>query len=186
MAWITQNRLQPYTPTRSEPYLTETIKRKISEKYFPRYPTKRACMLPLFHEVMHEYGFIAPQAMDEAAAFLEVSPAEVQDAVGFYEEFRFEPSGKYVVNVCRSISCEITGHENILAKIREVFGIDPGETTEDNLFTVFEVECLGTCESAPCALINEDLHGPLTPDGFVQTLKQLPANPSHSGNGHAH
>lgn len=184
MAWIVQNRLQQYQPSRSEPYLTDEIKKKISEKYFPRYPTKRACMMPLFHEIMHTYGFIAPQAIDEAAAFLEVQPSEVQDAVSFYEEFRFEPTGKYVVNVCRSISCEITGHENILKRIKDVFGIDPGETTDDNLFTVFEVECLGLCEKAPCALINEEIHGPLTPDGFVQTLKGLPKDGGHHGNGH--
>lgn len=178
MAWLVKDRLKPYTPTRTEPYLTEEIKRKISEKYFPRYPTKRACMLPLFHEVMHTYGFIAPQAMDEAAAFLEVSPSEVQDAVTFYEEFRFEPSGKYVVNVCRSISCEITGHEAIVNKIRDVFGIESGEVTDDGMIQLIEVECLGLCEKAPCALINGEPHGPLTPDGFIKTLQQLPKEPA--------
>jgi len=184
MAWIAQNRLQPLEPTRAEPYLTDAIKQKISEKYFPRYPTKRACMLPLFHEVMHTYGFIAPQAMDEAAAFLEISPSEVQDAVSFYEEFRFDKTGTYVVNVCRSLACELLGHEKILQKIRDVFGIDPGETTDDHKITVLEVECLGACEFAPCALINEDLHGPLTPDGFVKTLQSLPAEAKHDASTH--
>jgi len=118
MAWIVQNRLQAYTPTRTEPYITEKIKREIVEKYFPRYPTKQAALLPLFHLVMHEYGFIAPQAIDEAAALLGISAAEVQDAATFYEEFRFEPGGKYVVNVCRSIACELCGHEKILERLR--------------------------------------------------------------------
>jgi len=185
MAWLVKDRLQPYRPTRVEPFLTETIKGTIRDKYFPRYPTKRACMLPLFHLVMHEYGYISPDAVDEAAEFLEVSRAEVQDAVSFYEEFRFEPSGKYVVNVCRSIACELCGFEGIKQKISDVFGIGPGETTGDEKITFFEVECLGTCEFAPCALINEDLHGPLTPDGFVRTLQQLPAEPVKAhGNGH--
>ena len=186
MAWIVQDRLKPYTPTRTEPYLTEEIRKKISEKYFPRYPTKRAALLPLFHEVMHTYGYIAPQAIDEAAGFLEVPASEVQDAATFYEEFRFEPSGKYVVNVCRSISCEITGQEAISAKIREVFGIDNLETTDDGLITLIEVECLGLCERAPCALINGEAQGPLTPDAFVATLKGLPKEMKHHGNGHSH
>ncbi len=184
MAWIVQNRLQSYRPTRTEPYITDAIRREIVEKYFPRYPRKQAALLPLFHLIMHEYGFIAAQAIDEAATLLEITPAEVQDAATFYEEFRFEPSGKYVVNVCRSISCEICGHEKILEKIKQVFGIENFDTTDDGLITLFEVECLGLCEFAPCALINGHPHGPLTPDGFVQTLKALPKDATHPAHGH--
>ena len=173
MAWITQNRLQPRRPTRTEPYITGAIRTEIVEKYFPRYPRKQAALLPLFHLLMHEYGLIAPQAIDEAAALLEMTPAAVQDAASFYEEFRFEPAGKYVVNVCRSIACELCGHEKILQRLKEVFGIENGETTDDGLITLFEVECLGLCERAPAALINGEAHGPLTPDGFVETLRHL-------------
>ena len=64
MAWIVQNRLQQYKPTRTEPYITEAIRKEIVEKYFPRYPKKQAALLPLFHLIMHEYGFIAAQAID--------------------------------------------------------------------------------------------------------------------------
>ncbi len=184
MAWIVQDRLKMYQPTRKEPYITDAIRKEIVEKYFPRYPRKQVALLPLFHLIMHEYGFIAAPAIDEAATLLEITPAEVQDAASFYEEFRFEPSGKHVVNVCRSIACELCGHEKILDKIKQVFGIENFETTDDNLFTLFEVECLGTCEFAPAALIDGHLHGPLTPDGFVQTLKNLPKDTaSHATNG---
>ena len=186
MAWIVNNRLQPYTPTRTEPYISPKIREEIEQKYFPRYPTKRAALLPLFHLIMHEYGFIAAQAIDEAAQLLQVPASEVQDAATFYEEFRFEPTGKYVVNVCRSIACELCGSEQILKRIKEVFGVENFETTEDNLFTLFEVECVGLCELAPAALINGERQGPLTPDGFVQTLQQLPKESSHNGNGHGH
>lgn len=175
MAWIVEDRLKPYQPVRSEPYLTAQIKDHVAGKYFPRYPNKRAALLPLFHVVMHEYGYIPTQAIDEAADFLGLTRSEVQDAVTFYEEFRLEPTGAYVVNVCRSIACELCGHKDILAKIRDVFGIDPGETTDDHKITVLEVECLGACEQAPCALINEDLHGTINPGEFCATLKALPA-----------
>ena len=185
MAWTTLNRLQQYRPTRSEPYITDAIRNEIVEKYFPRYPRKQAALLPLFHLLMHEYGFIAPQAIDEAAVLLEITPAAAQDAASFYEEFRFEPSGKYVVQVCRSIACELCGHERILQRLKEVFGIENAETTDDGLITLFEVECLGLCERAPAALINGEAYGPLTPEGFVQTLKNLPKEPAnHHDNGH--
>ncbi len=180
MAWIVEDRLKQYQPTRSEPYLTAEIKSHIEQKYFPRYPRKQAALLPLFHTIMHTYGYIAPQAIDEAAGFLEISRAQVQDAVTFYEEFRLQESGKYVVNVCRSISCELRGHKAILDKIRDVFGIEPGETSDDNKFTVFEVECLGACEQAPCALVNEDLHGCIKPDALVKHLRALPDHPAEA------
>jgi NADH-quinone oxidoreductase subunit E len=186
MAWIVQNRLQPYTPTRTEPYITEKIRKEIVEKYFPRYPKKQAALLPLFHLIMHEYGFIAAQAIDEAAQLLEISPSEVQDAATFYEEFRFEPSGRNIVNVCRSISCELCGHEQLLARIKQVFGVENFETTDDGAFTVFEVECLGICEMAPAVLINGHPHGPMTPDGLVDALKNLPKDAPAHGNGHGH
>ena len=186
MAWIVQNRLQPPAPTdRTEPWITEAIKSKIVGTYFPRYPNKRAALLPLFHEIMHTHGFIAAGSIDEAAALLEITASEVQDAVTFYEEFRLAPTGKYVVNVCRSISCELCGSEDIKKKMKQTFGIDPGETTDDGLFTYFEVECLGLCEHAPAALINEDLVSTIKPDEFVNKLKALPKDSAPHGNGHA-
>ena len=186
MAWLVEDRLKPYQAKRAEPCLTPEIKKLIAEKYFPRYPTKHAALLPLFHIVMHEYGYIAEQAIDEAAEFLEITRAQVQDAVTFYEEFRLAPSGKYVVNVCRSIACELCGHKDIVEKIRQVFGIDPGETTDDNQITLFEVECLGACEQAPCALVNEDLHGCLEPQAFARHLQQLPAAGKQKNGTHEH
>ncbi|MGN6366725.1 MAG: NADH-quinone oxidoreductase subunit NuoE family protein [Phycisphaerae bacterium] len=185
MAWIVKNRLQMYTPTRTEPYITEKIRAEIEQKYFPRYPTKRAALLPLFHLIMHEYGHITAQAIDEAATLLQIPAAEVQDAASFYEEFRFEPSGKYVVNVCRSIACELCGSEQIFQRLKEVFGIENFETTDDNMLTLFEVECIGLCEKAPAALINGEPQGPLTPDAFIETLKNLPKEPANN-NGHGH
>lgn len=180
MAWIVEDRLKAYQPTRQEPYLTVKIKDEVSQKYFPRYPNKRAALLPLFHIIMHEYGYIAPQAIDEAAAFLELTPSQVQDAVSFYEEFRMEKTGRYVVNVCRSIACELCGYQQVVEKIREVFGIEPGETTDDGQITLLEVECLGACEQAPCALVNEDLHGQIKPAEFCGQLQQLRATPGHA------
>src|SRR5437763_16568494 len=97
MAWIVQNRLQMYKPTRTEPYITDAIRKEIVEKYFRRYPRKQAALLPLFHLIMHEYGFIAAQAIDEAALLIEITPDEVQDAASLSEVLRFAPTGKSVV-----------------------------------------------------------------------------------------
>lgn len=183
MAWIVENRLKAYTPTRAEPYLTDAMRKTMEETYLPRYPRKQAALLPLFHMVMHEYGYIPPGAIDEAAAFLGITQAQVQDAVSFYEEFRLQPSGQYTVQVCRSISCELAGHEAVLGKVRELLGTDPEETTEDGKITVFAVECLGACEQAPCALVNGALRGKLRPESFALELLQLPPLPQHGAGG---
>jgi NADH-quinone oxidoreductase subunit E len=188
MAWIVQNRLQPYRPhgAGEGPWITDAIRKEIVETYFPRYPSKRAALLPLFHLIMHTHGYIAPGAIEEASALLEVPAAEVQDAASFYEEFRFEPSGRYVVTVCRSIACELCGSEGVFQRIKDVFGIENFETTDDGMLTLFEVECIGLCEKAPAALINGEPYGPLTGENFVATLKALPRDVSHGSNGHAH
>src|SRR5687768_4624859 len=79
MAWLTENRRTATFERRAEPYLTDEIKRELADKYFPRYPTKRAVLLPALHHVQHVYNWIPPQAMEEIAAFLELAPAEVMD-----------------------------------------------------------------------------------------------------------
>src|SRR5918998_3174468 len=169
MAWITENRRTATFERRAEPYLTDEIKRHLAEKYFPRYPTKRAVLLPALHAIQHAYNWIPVQAMEEIAAFLELAPAEVMDTASFYEEYWLRPKGQYLVQVCRSLSCEVCGHEDLTEHCRRKLGIELGETTPDGRFTLVELECLGACEQAPCALVNETLHGDLT----VETLDQI-------------
>src|SRR4026209_2466335 len=158
MAWISENRRTATVERRSEPYLTEAMKRHLSETYFPRYPTKRAVLLPALHAVQHTYNWIPPQAMEELAAFLGLAPAEVMDTATFYEEYWLKPKGKYLVQVCRSLSCEICNSCDLTNRMKEKLGVEVGETTPDGLFTLVELECLGACGTAPVALVNEALY----------------------------
>src|SRR6478672_1633436 len=113
MAWITENRRTASFERRAEPYLTDEMKRHLAEKFFPRYPTKRAVLLPALHHVQHAYGWIPTQAMEEIAAFLELAPSEVLDTATFYEEYWLKPKGQYLLQVCRSLSCEICGSNDL-------------------------------------------------------------------------
>src|SRR3990170_5737533 len=113
MAWLTENRQTATVERRSEPYLTDDMKIDLARKYFPRYPTKRAVLLPALHHIQHAYNWIPPQAMEEIAAFLELAPADVMDTASFYEEYWLKPKGKYLVAVCRSLSCEICASCNL-------------------------------------------------------------------------
>jgi NADH-quinone oxidoreductase subunit E len=177
MAWIVENRRTATVERRPEPYLTDALKAHLSSTYFPRYPTKRACLLPVLHAVQHEYGWIPTQALEEVAAFLELSPAEVLDTASFYEEYWLKPKGKYLVAVCRSLACELCGSEAVTRRLQEKLGVELGETTADGKFTLVEYECLGSCGTAPAALCNDVLHENITPESMEKLLDALPDDP---------
>jgi NADH-quinone oxidoreductase subunit E len=179
MAWIVENRRTAVIERRPEPYLSDAMKAELSAKYFPRYPTKRACLLPVLHAVQHEHNWLPTQALEEIAAFLELAPAEVLDTASFYEEYWLKPKGKYLIAVCRSLSCEICNHEAVTQRLQSKLGIELGETTPDGKFTLVEYECLGSCGTAPAALCNDVLHENVTPDGMEKLIDSLPDDPHH-------
>jgi NADH-quinone oxidoreductase subunit E len=176
MAWITENRRTETVERRSEPYLTEEIKKHLAEKYFPRYPNKRAVLLPALHAVQHQYNWIPVQAMEEIAAFLEMSPAEVMDTATFYEEYWLKPKGEFLLQVCRSLSCEICDSRQLTDHLMKKLNVEEGETTADGRFTLVELECLGACGTAPVMLINDVLHENLTAERVDQLIEKLPKN----------
>lgn len=174
MAWIVKESARATYERRSEPFITSAIREDFQTRIFPRYATKQAALLPLMHEIQHEHGWITPQAIDEAAEFLGLTAAEVLDCVTFYEEFRLKPLGKYVVQVCRSISCELCGYRGVSERLQRKLGIVPGETTDDGRFTLQELECLGACDFAPCALVDGHLHKNITFEKLEAELERLP------------
>lgn len=176
MAWITENRRTEIVERRPEPYLTDDMKIDLATVYFPRYPTRRAVLLPALHTVQHAYGWIPTQAMEEIGAFLELAPAEVMDTASFYEEYWLKPKGQYLLQVCRSLSCEICGSRQITDLLRERLNVEVGETTADGRFTLIELECLGSCGTAPAILVNDVLHENVTAETVADMIAKLPAD----------
>ena len=177
MAWIAEDRRHERLSA-GQPLLTDELKAHLADTYFPRYPTKRACLLPALHIVQHEYGHIDPAALQEIGEFLEVAPAEVLDTATFYEEYWLRPKGKYLIQICRSLACEITGADKIIEKMMTKLGVDDvGETTDDDRFTLVELECLGSCGTAPVALVNEVLHENITAESLSDLIDKLPDDP---------
>jgi len=174
MAWITKNSARMEIERRVEPYLHDKLRKKMEKEILPRYATKQAALLPVCHEIMHENGYLPAQALEEVAEFLELTPAEVYDTVTFYEEFALKPLGKYVVQLCRSIGCELCGFHDLSKKLQAKLDILPGETTDDGRITLQELECLGCCEMAPMCLINGAAHGPLTWEMLEALIDDLP------------
>jgi len=158
MAWITKNSGGMRIERRSEPYLTEATRARLARDLLPRYETTKGALLMVLHEVQHEHGWLPPQAMLEVAEFLKIPPSDVLDTASFYEEYWLKPKGRHLIAVCRSIACEFCGQPELTEVIKSKLGIDVGETTDDQMFTLVEVECLGSCDSAPVALIDGTLH----------------------------
>lgn len=170
MAWITKNSGGAKVVRRAEPYLTPALRDHITKVIIPRYETRLACLLPCLHLVQHEHNWIAPQAMLELAEFLGIEPAKVLDTASFYEEYWLKPRGRHLVSVCRSIACEFCGQEAITQAVKNHLGIDVGETTDDEKFTLIELECLGACGGAPAILIDEALHENVKPGDIPALL----------------
>ncbi len=173
MAWILKNSAGTKIERRDEPYLDAAMKAELEKDLMPRYPTRRAAALPVLHAVQNKHGWLAYQAIEEIAAFLEISASELLDTATFYEMFHLHPRGKHLIRVCQSISCELVGHQCLIDGIQKKLGIGPGETTDDGRFTLEAVECLGSCGTAPCALADETLHENLTPENLDRVLDSL-------------
>ncbi len=176
MPWLAEDRRAPQVAG-AEPLLTESMKSHLRDVYFPRYPTKRAVLLPALHLIQHKYNWIPTQAVREVAEFLEIAPAETLDTATFYEEYWLRPKGKYLLQVCRSLSCEICASGDLTKSLQRKLNIDVGETTADGRFTLVELECLGACGTAPVALVNDVLHEELTPAMLKAIIDGLPDDP---------
>ncbi len=181
MAWITKPSATMKVERRDAPYLTPEMRDRLLRDILPRYQTTLAALLPCLHEIQHAYGWIPGQAMLEIAEFLRIAPAEVLDTASFYEEYWLKPRGRHLVQVCRSIACEFCGQRAVTDAFREKLGIEVGETTDDGKWTLIELECLGSCGTAPAVLIDETLHENVTPDDARRLIDQTRDDPHRNG-----
>jgi len=173
MAWITKNSAGATVEQRDTPYVSDEVKKLMTETYLPRYETKQAALLPTLRAVQDEVGWLPRQALMEVADFLDLTPADVIDTASFYEEFALEPVGENIIWVCRSVACEFCEHQKIVDACKDKLGIEVGETTDDGTFTLMEIECIGSCGTAPAALVGHTLHENLTPEKMVSAIDDV-------------
>ncbi len=169
-------------PIRSEPYCTTAMLERWQNVTLPKYATRHGALMPILHDVQHAYRHVPYQAMIEIARFLKIAPSEVLDTVSFYEEYTTQPVGKCVIGICHTFACEICGHQAILDRVRQRLGIEPHETTEDGMFTLLTMECLGSCDTAPVALFNDVLHERLTVERVDQLIDEAKAQATRTAN----
>ncbi len=145
----------------------------LAEEIISRYPKPKSALIPLLHLAQQQDGYVSDDAMEHLAELVGVTPADVLGTCSFYEMFKREPVGRYMVNICTNISCQLNGSEELLHHAEETLGIKPGGTTADGMFTLEDVECIAACTEAPCMQVNYRYEGRLELDDFDRIIEQL-------------
>ncbi len=178
---------QPYMGAEKEPpdgpvFGTDEGRERL-EMILGRYPDRKAALLPCLNYVQERRGWVRPEDMVEVAEVLDLTPAFVRSVATFYTMYNKHPVGTYLVQVCTNISCHLNRAEAVFERFLEETGTRPGETSEDGLFTVLEVECLGACGFATVAQINDEYWESLTPESVPEVLDELRRRAADAGAG---
>jgi NADH-quinone oxidoreductase subunit E len=147
----------------------------LAREIIARYPKKKSALIPLVHLSQEQNGYVTEEAMRHIAELVDVTPAEVYGTATFYEMFRFEPTGKYLINVCGTMSCALMGGHELLHHAEHVLGIKAGSTTPDGLFTLQHAECQAACTEAPTLQVNYRHRYRVTHQEFDQLVDDLRA-----------
>ena len=159
----------PEAPLLEGPY------RERFEKIRSRYPDARSALLPTLGMAQEIRGHLAPETMDEVAEILDLSPAYVRGVATFYTMYNKRPVGRFLIQVCTGISCNLCGGEDVAQAFLNNIGTQLGETSEDGLFTVTEVECLAGCGFPTTVQINSEYYENVTPKDVPEILERLKA-----------
>jgi NADH-quinone oxidoreductase subunit E len=152
--------------------LSENVKAEIKQ-FKGKYPDPKSALLTALHVAQREHGWLSPEVMRDVAEVMDLPPTEVASVASFYTMFNRQPVGENLIQVCTNISCSLLGAEHIVEYLKDKLGIDVGETTPDNKFTLAIVECLGSCGTAPMMQINDTYYESLTEEKIDQILEEL-------------
>ena len=160
------------------PFTFTAERRRELDEIITKYPSdrKRSAVLAALYLVQDQAGYITANGMRHVAEILELTPAEVEDVATYYVMFYKEKVGKYVLQVCRTLSCALMGAERVTEALSEKLGIKVGETDPSGMFTLLEFECLGACDRAPVVMVNnEHWHECLKPEDAARLVDAIKA-----------
>lgn len=164
--------MRPVNPTAKNVAFSERAEKEI-EEILTHYPDKRSALIPVLNLAQAEFGYISEDVMVMVANLLDLTPPKVFEVVTFYTLLNQKPVGRYLIQLCRTLSCALIGSEDILAHLKQRLGIRVGETTQDGLFTLRTVECLASCGTAPVMQINGAFYENLTREKVDRILDDL-------------
>ena len=139
------------------------------------YRATEGSLITILQKAQDIYGYLPREIMEHVAGALKLKTAKVYGVATFYTQFRFAPVGKYLINLCQGTACHVNGAKMIEEAVFEELGISDGQTTEDNLFTLNNVACLGCCSLSPVMMINGETYGTLTKEKVREIFAELKA-----------
>ena len=148
---------------------------KLAREIIARYPRPKSALVPLLHLAQEQDGYVTREALVHIGELVGVTSAEVYGTASFYEMFRFEPIGKYLINICGTMSCALMGAHELMHRAEEKLGVKAGGTTSDGLITLAHAECQAACTEAPCLQVNYRFRYRVTPDQVEQLIDDLRA-----------
>ena len=154
--------------TTGEPVLTN-IKKQLDD-ILSRYSKNRENLIPLLQEVQEGFGYLPEEAMELVADFLKLSNSTIYAVSTFYSQFKFTPTGKRLVKICRGTACHVRGGAQVLREVEKQLDIKPGETTKDLEYTLELIACFGSCALAPVMVIDNTVYGRMTTTKVGPTL----------------
>ena len=144
-----------------------------TEQILKKYPTKQAAVMPVLYIAQEQNGWISKEVMLETASILEMNEEDVFGVVTFYTMYHKKEMGKYHIQVCTNVSCMLRGGYQIYDAVKEKLGLDNGDVSNDKKFSLEEVECMGSCGTAPMIAVNEDYFENLDKEKALQILDSL-------------
>ncbi|MEA3316800.1 MAG: NADH-quinone oxidoreductase subunit NuoE [Bacteroidota bacterium] len=153
------------------PEIKELVK-DLAEKH----GASRESLLPILQGIIKEKSYLSDDAMTHVARELDMSAALVYGTATFYSFLDTQPRGKYVIRICKTITCDMKGKKQILETLEDLLKINVGETTKDNKFSLLETNCLGWCHKGPAMLINDEAYTELTPEKVAEIISDYMKN----------
>ena len=148
-------------------YQVGNLVKELSDKH----GRARESLMPILQEIVQKYNYLTDEAMVEVARELDISAAEVYGTASFYTFLETQVKGKFVIRVCKTITCSMKGKSDIIQTLEEMLKIKVGETTPDNQFSLIETNCIGWCHKAPAILINDMPYTELTTEKVSEIIK---------------
>ncbi len=145
-----------------------------------KYQGESGALIPLLQSAQESYGYIPESAIDHISEIVGIPSADIYGVITFYSQFRLKPMGKNIIRVCDGTACHVNSSTAIIKTIESELQISNDETTEDGLFTLQKVACLGCCSLSPVIMINDETYGLLTPKKVQQILKEYKEGASNA------
>lgn len=155
-----------------ENFVLSDAERHEIEHAMEHYEDPRAASIDALKCVQQHRGWVSDGAVEAIAGVLGIPASDIDGVATFYNRIYRQPVGRHVISVCDSIGCYLTGYEDVKTELQKQLGIPYGHTTPDGRFTLLPICCLGNCDKGPTLMVDNDTHGPVSPDGVAKLLEQ--------------